>query len=59
MLNGTRLRNLNVVAGLETFRTIEKLLEYTPEPSLDEIRREIKDPSYVREATKAYLAQAS
>lgn len=59
MLNGTRLRNLNVVAGLETFRTIERLLEYIPEPSLDEIRQEMKDPSYVRETTKAYLAQSS
>lgn len=37
--SGTPLGPLSVAAGLETFRTIEKLLPFVQEPSQDEIRR--------------------
>jgi len=39
---GTPLGPLSVAAGLETFRSIEKLLPFVPEPSADEVRRSMR-----------------
>ncbi|OLT44022.1 hypothetical protein BJF86_12830 [Serinicoccus sp. CNJ-927] len=39
MVAGTPLGPLAVAAGLETFRTLEKLLCFVPDPAQDEVRR--------------------
>lgn len=42
MIAGTPLGPLAAAAGLETFRTIEKLLRFVPEPTVDEVRRSMR-----------------
>lgn len=42
MTVGTPLGPLAAAAGLETFRTIEKLLCFVPEPTVDEVRRSMR-----------------
>ena len=42
MTAGTPLGPLAAAAGLETFRTIEKLLRFVPEPTVDEVRRSMR-----------------
>lgn len=42
MSSGTPLGPLAAAAGLETFRTIEKLLPFVPEPTQDEVRRAMR-----------------
>lgn len=42
MIAGTPLGPLVAAAGLETFRTIEKLLRFVPEPTVDEVRRSMR-----------------
>lgn len=41
---GTPLGPLSVAAGLETFRTIEKLLPFLPEPSRAQVRTSMRRP---------------
>ena len=42
MIAGTPLGPLAAAAGLETFRTIEKLLRFVPEPTVEEVRRSMR-----------------
>lgn len=42
MTMGTPIGPLVCAAGLQTFRTIEKLLPLLPEPSQDEVRRSMR-----------------
>lgn len=42
--SGTPLGPLSVAAGLETFRTFEKLVRLLPEPTAEEVRRAMRRP---------------
>ena len=42
MIAGTPLGPLAAAAGLETFRTIEKLLRFVPEPTVEEVSRSMR-----------------
>lgn len=44
LATGTPLGPLSVAAGLDTFRTIEKLVPLLPDPTRDEVRRSMRRP---------------
>lgn len=46
MVSGTPLGPMAYAAGLETFRTIEKLFPFVPEPSRDSVRHALRQAPY-------------